>query len=231
MFIFSHFPTASLAPPKFALNGSSIQSTCKRRPLKMVVRGTSFLSLSHIFLVLTESSIYHSCASLIKINYSLSLPKKPLFPFACLKATQFFARFERQDRSSIYNLIILGISTTAFFHHKTELNRIAGFKMPEPPIWKFDHNVTTNLRSAIENARINYEGGDNEANVTLKFYYGCEADAATTVAGRRFVGTWVAGGRPIATEAGGREWFIAVKEPVDLNGEIKVVAWGRGKKA
>ncbi len=91
-------------------------------------------------------------------------------------------------------------------------------------------SVTTNLRNALENARINYEGPANEANVSLKFYYGSEVDAATTVAGRRFVGTWVAGARPIGTEVGAPEWFIAVKEPVNLNGEIEVVAWGRGKK-
>ncbi|RNJ41480.1 hypothetical protein B5V01_35945 [Mesorhizobium erdmanii] len=103
--------------------------------------------------------------------------------------------------------------------------------MPTPYTWKFtSHTVTDNLRNALENARINYEGPDNEANVTLKYYYGSETDAQLTVTGRRFVGTWVEGGRPFATEEGGREWFIAVKSAPNLTGDIEVVAWGRGKK-
>ena len=102
--------------------------------------------------------------------------------------------------------------------------------MPERYTWKFtSHNVTSNLRCALENARTNYEGPENEANVTLEYYYGNEADAQTTVSGRRFFGTWVEGGPPVATEEGGREWFIAVKSAPDLTGEIEVVAWGRGK--
>lgn len=102
--------------------------------------------------------------------------------------------------------------------------------MPERFTWKFtSHTVTTNLRNALENARINYEGPENEANVTLTYYYGTETDAQTTVSGRRFFGTLVRGGRPVATDEGGREWFIAVKGDPDRSSEIEVVAWGRGK--
>ncbi|CDX20875.1 conserved hypothetical protein [Mesorhizobium plurifarium] len=86
------------------------------------------------------------------------------------------------------------------------------------------------MRSALDNAKINYSVYKGGTAVALKYLYMGRSAAETSVSNRRLSRAWTESSQsPDAAPSnlGPAPWFIAVASTADLTGQIEVVAWGK----